>query len=285
LEVLIDTLDKSPAELRALADAFGAVGQVTLPTNCTAIHIGNQLVLTAAHCFFPDHDFCTNINYKLRVGKLRSGARFQVEWKRIRDVIPKWTSIGTGLVHMEFTRDRDFAIIRVDGAPPNAIDVTCDQAPLTGDLAILHHPKDAFLHFSSGCTTKTWDNAALKEEDQRGPAFFQYDCSTARGSSGAPIFLIPKEGSAGDRKYDLIGVHSEGGICTKERTADFDKTLNAMMCFPEVSVPGDKPPQAMNGGFIVRDRVVCDAIKQARDTGIPDGAATFDLPYHCTIDN
>lgn len=184
-----------PARYRSILDAFGRLlipgsqpGTVAL---CTATHVGNNLVVTAGHCFGAPSTRRNNA----------SCAGTSIEWGNRQGKSPTLVSNCTQILAMETNDSRDYAVLRVDRAPAAAVGVDLAGEPAPGTrLTIFSHPGGRPLEWSQTC--------AVSPE---GGDHFGYQCDTQGGSSGASVLR--------DDTLKVVGIHW-GGIGS-ENSATF----------------------------------------------------------------
>lgn len=166
-----------PARYRPLLDAIGLLE----PSGCTAVHVGQGLVLTAGHCVAVDTGDCSEV---------------QVRWA-MRGNQEGSTSTCTSVLASQQDADADYVLFRVEPAPPAAIRVDACSEPLPGTpITIFGHPSRRPLEWSNTCMIEP--GAMVRG----GAHEFAHVCDTEKGSSGAPVI--------DDVSLRLVGIHVGG---------------------------------------------------------------------------
>lgn len=276
------TIPQHPG-LQALQGSFSAVGlaQIShLQQSCTAVSIDGGLVLTAAHCFFAepnDDDWPRKWLPRYPFQVATTTDEYVVTWGSWWETSGKLIHHKVTKVALEYTMERDFAVLRVDPAPPDSIPLSCDHVERDGRrIGILHHPSSPVLFWSDACTSVAWHAEMFPPEFALGSAFIGYDCSTEEGSSGAPVFEVTPGTPAVDGGTEtaptarLIGVHAVAGACD---TGKLQRWVGrATWC----EANGQRF-NVQNGGMLVSDDVLCKAVKDLDHQGA-DGGPTLTLP-------
>lgn len=174
-----------PAKYGPLLDAFGL-----LTMGCTATHIGNGLAVTAGHCFRAPSQRkndapCSNVS---------------VDWGVREDKASYLRSTCVIVLAEEQSGDRDYAIFRVDPAPPVHIDPDFAARPaIDTSITIFGHPQRRPLEWSKTCPLKDGSSGGWGLDQ------FSHKCDTEPGSSGSSIL--------DDVTLKVIGIH-DGGTST-----------------------------------------------------------------------
>lgn len=182
LVVVKDSGANIPEKYRALIDGFGI-----LSMGCTATHIGDGMVLSAGHCFNApstrrDNVACPNIKVKWGF-RADSAAYMESQCEVIRT--------------METNRNRDYAILKVNPAPPVALEVDFGARPDTDtSLTIFGHPRRRALEWSQVCLLQPGSVGGWGLDQ------FSHQCDTEPGSSGSTIL--------DDTTLRVIGIHDGG---------------------------------------------------------------------------
>lgn len=162
-------------------EAFGYVH-----LGCSAVHLGDNYVLTAGHCAGR---VTSDIVYNEACPD-----NFNITWGRSVDN-PQGvkTSHCQRVVMREFSRSADYAVVRMDGGPGVMIAPNFAEPPQVGEaVSIFSHPGGRPLEWSGNCQ--------LVQVDVVGNSLF-HSCDTQVGSSGAPILNPDGE---------IIGIHTHG---------------------------------------------------------------------------
>lgn len=162
----------------ALVPLLDAVGRMQ-GTACTGSHLGNHLVLTAAHCIMAE--------------SMRECASTAIEWGVRGDRNPGLVGRCVRVAFAELTVDRDVAVFEVDWAPEARLraDVCRTRGPGDG-VFLLAHPERRPLVWSGRCLLET-------PEIVLGPGRIGHVCDSSVGSSGGP--LLDAE------TLEVVGVH------------------------------------------------------------------------------
>jgi V8-like Glu-specific endopeptidase len=186
---------------------LNAIGLVVLAGGgvCSGTHIGNGMVLTAGHCFFDEGHIGARVleNKSCTGTEVRFGYRGSPATGNPKPLVSK---IGKCLriVHAEHSRDRDFAIIKLDQAPTAYIPlVASGRKPNVGlKLTILGYPRGRPLEWSQYCSLRI-TSAIGMESGSTDPSMFVYDCDTEPGNSGSAVLAISSQG-----KPYVVGIHN-----------------------------------------------------------------------------
>jgi hypothetical protein len=211
---------------------------------------------------------------------------FRVVWGQLFDTpngLPP--SLGQTAI-VEYSRQRDFAVIKVEPTPKAEIKLSCDpNNPRKASgmaLGIAHHPGGDFLHWSHNCHSTPWVDANHREDDWLGTTAIEHDCSTDGGSSGAPIFMLSPDGNV-----ELVGIHVVGGICNKGRVPGLSAAdSSTWKCKQENGLPDGSETNIVNGGLLFDEQEVCGTIADIMKNGfpsIPNDATTTTLPIDCSV--
>jgi V8-like Glu-specific endopeptidase len=163
-------LYEASSDLR-LTDALGRVQK-----GCTASHLGNGLVLTAGHCITANE--CAEA--------------FDVTWGRTgQNPSGTLSSKCAGIVYIEESNERDFALYRVEPYPDISLALSDVDIESIGEVSAFSYPGSRNLLNSGPCQLL-------------GPDFgdrWFHNCDTEKGSSGAPIL---------DSAGQIVAIHNRG---------------------------------------------------------------------------
>ena len=164
---------------------------------CTASHIGNGRFVTAAHCFQDTaaalgetaEQFCGEVS---------------VEW-RFPPVVGETVKSAHCIHVIDLRRDNkgDWAIFQADDAPDELLRFheKVVGVPSVGDkISVLGYASAGPLRWSGACRILASDGTNIGTHLQDSPSFFNYDCDTLPGDSGAPVMLMSD--------FSMIGVHT-----------------------------------------------------------------------------
>jgi V8-like Glu-specific endopeptidase len=166
-----------PARYTSLLDAIGLVQ----PVGCTAVHIGDGIVLTAGHCVDPSRVDCS---------------RLEILWG-FRGAQHGITSTCASIIAFQHDENADWAVIKVVPTPPAVIPVDACSEPAPGAaVTIFSHPNLMPLEWSNVCVIEPASQAG------RSGIEFAHACDTLAGSSGAPII--------DDTSLRVVGIHNGG---------------------------------------------------------------------------
>ncbi len=165
--VKVDSMGSSiPANYRNLIHAIGY-----LDSGCTVSHIGNGLVLTAAHCLSNDELFPDNPEQCLRGRSIQFGI--------FKDGVkgPKATCIK--FLYGERNINRDVALLYVENWPNDKIDVELENKPAPDTtITLFSHPDGRPLEWSKDCSLIPVKYCSFKDA-------FAFMCDSEPGSSGS----------------------------------------------------------------------------------------------------
>ncbi|WP_353545292.1 trypsin-like serine peptidase [Corallococcus caeni] len=157
---------------------------------CTGTHLGGGIVLTAQHCL------------SRTPGTMKEGMcdDVEVEWGYRFGVMPYLTSRCIKVVDGEYSKDRDYAFILVQPAPPATVEVETGQRPMKERrLTIFGHPQGRPLEWSGTCVLHLGTEGKFLSQ-----YFFSHQCDTEPGSSGSAVL--------DDETLRIVGVHDGGEI-------------------------------------------------------------------------
>jgi len=192
-------LSNIPAEYQNVAEAVGVISM-----GCTGTHIGNNLVVTAGHCFKANMEWEDSRHIEGAACKDAADKDIKMGWgyrSEAGEGKNPFSLISTCLeiVVAELTDTRDYAIIRVDTAPEAALEMDFDfHASQNTEITIFSHPKTRPLEWSKSCGIKPAAHMGMAEDTQ-----FTYTCDTEPGSSGAAVIDVDT--------HKVIGIHNGGG--------------------------------------------------------------------------
>lgn len=143
---------------RALVPALDAVGRMA-GIACTGTHIGDNMVLTAAHCLLAE--------------SLEDCRGTSIEWgSRLASC--------ERVLFAELNEDRDIAVFVADYAPPTQLSIDACRMHGPGDrISLLSYPERGPLQWSGYCM--------LEALPGLGQSQIAHVCDTQPGSSGAPL--------------------------------------------------------------------------------------------------
>ncbi len=151
-----------PSQLpESIQGKLAAIGR--LDGLCTAFHLGEGLVATAAHCFAEaahETDPCVSND---------------VEWSDGQ------RSQCVQILYKSYNGDNDMLIFEVDPAPAarfEVVDQSDSQSFEALDLMLLGYPHESALSLSSDCSVQQ-----LAHDSRR----FEHDCDSLPGNSGSPV--------------------------------------------------------------------------------------------------
>ncbi len=193
-----------PANLRA---AYGAVGVLDVYTGyddssrCTVTHIGDGLALTAGHCMRR-----VERSLNARVTPRGDADSFP----RLFATFPSREPVRATILDYELSKQRDYAILRLDTAPAEKIPPRLTASPPYGTkLTMLSFPDRrqpqgrpdlSRLQWSPSCTYD--DSSGMTDvfgliDVENG--HFAHQCSSDPGSSGAAVVDAAR--------LEVVGVH------------------------------------------------------------------------------
>jgi V8-like Glu-specific endopeptidase len=166
---------------RALAPALDAVGRMA-GIACTGTHIGDNLVLTAAHCLLAE--------------SLEDCRGTSIEWgSRLASC--------ERVVFAELNDDRDIAVFVADSAPAAQLSIdTCRMRGPGDRVSLLGYPERGPQQWSGFCM--------LESLPDLGKSQIAHVCDTQPGSSGAPVI----DAESGK----VIGVHTGAAAAWNQAT-------------------------------------------------------------------
>lgn len=181
-----------PERLRSLPQAIGM-----LETGCTVTHLGNGLVITAAHCF-PEKprnpDECLAKQFP----------KMTIQWGYRQDQPAGPSSTCLKLLKHQLDDGYDFALLQVDNPPPAAMDVELNKRPPEGrKITTFGHPRKRPLEWSQYCVLVALPADVMTdvpEKDRKN--IFAHQCDTEQGHSGSPLIDV--------QTLELIGIHHGG---------------------------------------------------------------------------
>lgn len=240
-----------PARYRPLLDAFGL-----LTDRCSVTHIGEGLAITAGHCFFKDRREATR--------DLPCPASDTVAWGYRSAKAPYLRSTCTAIVAAEYTANRDYAIFRVDPAPPAKIAVDVATRPPPGTrLTLFGHPSGRPLEWSKTC--------ALIE--QVGSSLL-HGCDTEGVSSGSAVLQ--------DSALAIVGIHDGSDTTSNRGTYLVDTPLGEILGVPSRNAPPAVSFVTPVAGAYLRGRITVTADASDRDGTVTK--VTFRFPDGTTAD-
>jgi len=177
-----------PERYRSLINGFGRMSM-----GCTATHIGDGLVISAGHCFEAPPNRTNNAKCD----------GIKVEWGVRKDKPAYLTSNCEKILAYETSDDRDYAIFKVDKAPPVKLAVDLSGRPRTDTkITIFGFPQLRPLEWSKTCAIKPGSGNAGQSQDW-GVDQFSHQCDTEPGNSGSTVL--------DDDSLVVVGIH-DGGL-------------------------------------------------------------------------
>jgi V8-like Glu-specific endopeptidase len=180
------------------SEILNAIGRMDI--GCTVTHIGNQYGITAGHCLANpyiggDRAFYfvkdVSCNYMSRMPLSTYNVSFGVRGRSNGHLTGQCEKI----IIAEYSRDLDFAIIKLTNAPDEAIWLKENSKAIQGNkVTIYSHPNKRALEWSSNCS--------LLHRRRDGLNRIQYDCDTEGGSSGAAVLDVETS--------DIVAIHTNG---------------------------------------------------------------------------
>ncbi|MGE0174481.1 MAG: serine protease [Oligoflexales bacterium] len=188
---------------RELPENFNSVQKsIGLMTGkCTAFHLGNGVVATAAHCVAVDepknnaHIPCQFIDIK---------------WGATATEKPYLTSRCLEVLTLTQANNADIAILRVDPIPEWALEPARGQSLVGSQLSLMGYAQGTNLQWSKGCGIYSPNETTLAKGQ------FIHQCDSEPGHSGSPVF---------NDSLKVIGVHDGG---------DKDWNYGTFLSFAEV---------------------------------------------------
>lgn len=181
-----------PEALRPLIAAIGL-----LEIGCTVTHIGNGLVITAAHCI-PQ----SALKPEQCLSEGLPG--MNIQWGYIEGKTLGPISRCLKLIARELSSSSDFAVLHVEQAPASKIEMEMLNRPREGQrITLFGHPKKRPLEWSQYCgiapLPQIW-TVGISPDEQKN--IFAHQCDTESGNSGSAI--IDAE------TLKVIGIHHGG---------------------------------------------------------------------------
>ena len=172
---------------------------------CTVTHVGNNLAVTAAHCFsYLDDEIVRN--------GLQEGAdcsHRSIWWHYRRDA-PRVSTKCKKILRFIHTDSQDFALFSVEKAPEAKVELELGDYS-SGEVTLFSHPSNKYLHWSKDCFMSISDEPTLSESQ------FTHDCDTQTGSSGGAIIDLDS--------LKIVGIHS-GSIENEINYGTYIKSIN-----------------------------------------------------------
>jgi V8-like Glu-specific endopeptidase len=165
----------------ALAPLAAAVGRMP-NEGCTCTHLGQGLVLTAAHCF-----------------KLEG---YDVTDRPCRSTTVVWAAPGLPqsgcqtILRAQHNELRDYALLRVSNPPPGKVDVALTRTAKATRIFLLGYPGSRGLTLSPGCSLFSGTAGGMLDNAD----MFAHKCDTEEGNSGSPVF----------HENQMVGIHVGG---------------------------------------------------------------------------
>ena len=156
----------------AIQESIGALGQ--LDDTCTVFHIGEGVVLSAAHCFSE------------KVQANTACVTHDIHWA------DGSVSACTEVLYRELDDDQDLFAFVVDPIPADSFTIAETSFRAIGEeLVIVGYPAELDLSMATGCSA-----TAVTPGSPR----FEHNCDSLPGNSGSPIFS--------KNSGEIIGVHN-----------------------------------------------------------------------------
>lgn len=171
-----------PFKYRQIAESVGLMSM-----GCTGTHIGNGLVVSAAHCFDA-----------AKVAKYRTSCDgIQVFWNVRDGRQPSGVSNCRQVLVLELNNQKDYALFRVDNPPRAAVKIRMQGRPALGTrVTIFSHPFKNPLTWSGTCDISRALTYGLNVNA------IHYSCDTNIGSSGAAVIDAVS--------LEVVGIHGGG---------------------------------------------------------------------------
>ena len=195
----------------SLREAIHAIGLIKIDEKgaCTATHLGNGFVLTAGHCFLDESNPAPQMIINRPCGNT------QVFWgyretitQEIHSTQTALISQCTSVVFAELSKQRDFAVFKIDLFPRSTIAISSakERTAINTKITILSHPRSRPLEWSQYCSVQPKSvipPSAKSPHTPPSPSEFAHQCDTEPGSSGSAILSTTVNGS-----LKIIGVHN-----------------------------------------------------------------------------
>jgi V8-like Glu-specific endopeptidase len=182
------------ANLRPYLNAFGIIdlgGGV-----CSGTHIGNGYVLTAGHCLMKGQ-FGEKLNEECSNIRVLWGYRGSPATGSPKPIVNQISNCQK-IVYAELSKERDFAILKMDSAPAVSIKLSKTGARISNGtrLTIFGYPQGRPLEWSTYCGS---------QQIPQLPSMFAHNCDTEPGNSGSTVLAINESGTP-----SIIGIHDSG---------------------------------------------------------------------------
>lgn len=182
------------ANLRPYLNAFGIIdlgGGV-----CSGTHIGNGYVLTAGHCLM-NNQYGEKLNQDCSNIRVLWGYRGSPATGSPKPAVSQ-VSYCQKIVYAELSKDRDFAILKMDSAPSASVKLSNTGARISNGtrLTIFGYPQGRPLE---------WSNYCGSQQIPQLPTMFAHNCDTEPGNSGSTILAINESGVP-----SVVGIHDSG---------------------------------------------------------------------------
>jgi hypothetical protein len=181
-----------PPKLRPLINAFGM-----LDIGCTVTHIGNHIAITAGHC----------VPKSVKVGaEAPCWPNATIQWGYRIGVRNMPFSHCVRVLAAEFDLfKKDYAILRVDNAPKEKIEVEPNIQPKLGaGITMFGHPNKRTLEWSKYCVV------GAPPKDYQSGEYFGHQCDSEPGNSGSVIIDV--------KTLRVVGIHNGGEFPTNYAT-------------------------------------------------------------------
>lgn len=181
-------LSNVPLRFKKILPAIGR-----LSSGCTVTHIGNNMAITAGHCFWQT--FYDNLVYQNE-----DCSTDTVEWMKLDQSQPNLVSQCLKIISTQ--RDElagiDYALILLDKAPTVVVPMdfrTSSKRLLGREITLFSYPDESALSWSGFCQIS-------KPDEQHLSKLLTHQCDTLAGSSGAPLIDV--------KTLKIVGLHISG---------------------------------------------------------------------------
>lgn len=165
---------------------------------CTVFYIGDNLALTAGHCFgVTSRQTAITCSDTIRWGVVRLFPSSTLN-------VDSGTSSCTLVVTAQNTANIDYALLRLDRPAPSKLKISADPLPAGTPLQVLGYPDGPPMRYNDGgCLSFRADDTTLPY--LRGAtSVVAYKCDTLGGNSGSPVLRTDT--------WQVIGIHVAGDV-------------------------------------------------------------------------